>query len=319
MAVMIKYSIVIPVYKNEESIFRLLRSLAEINKQLSGNMEAVFVIDGSPDNSYSLLKSKIEEMDFSAQIIAHSRNFGSFPAIRTGLMVAKGQFFSVMAADLQEPPELTLQFFNELTKNECDVVIGTRDTRHDPWISRLTSNLFWWFYRRFVVQDMPKGGVDVFGCNLTFKNHLVGLTESRSSLIALIFWLGFRRHYISYDRQVRQEGKSSWTMKKKVDYMMDSLFSFTDYPIKLLIRTGFIGSVLSFLVGSFIALSRLTGYIHFPGYSAIMVTLLFIFSVNLLSLGVVGAYAWRGYENSKRRPLSIVSMVHEKEKYNEEV
>jgi len=303
-----KFSVVIPVYKNAESIGRLIEALKGMNRDLDGRMEAVFVVDGSPDQSYALLRDAIAQLDFPAQLLGLSRNFGSFPAIRTGLQAARGEYYGVMAADLQEPPELLVAFFRALEQNECDVAIGTRNARQDPPMSRLASGIFWGLYRRLVVRDMPEGGVDVFGCNRQFRDQLLLLEESRSSLIALIFWLGFRRKLVAYDRQVRQEGKSAWTFSKKLDYMMDSIFAFTDYPIRLLTRMGAIGSILSIGLGLMVAIARLTGAIDVPGYAATLLVVLVLGALNLLGLGLVGTYAWRGYENSKRRPLAVVAV-----------
>lgn len=304
----VKFSVVVPVYKNEASIPRLLQALAEMSRSLDGAMEAVLVVDGSPDRSFALLREALDELPFPAQLLVHSRNFGSFPAIRSGLIAARGEFFGVMAADLQEPPELLNAFFKALEADECDVAIGTRSGRGDPYMSRLASNLFWGLYRRLVVPDMPAGGVDVFGCNRAFRDQLLKLEESRSSLIALIFWLGFRRKLVSYERLVRQEGKSAWTLRKKIDYMMDSIFAFTDYPIRLLVRIGVVGCVLSALLGLVVLLAHLAGSIAVPGYAATMLTVLFFSALNLLAIGLVGTYAWRGYENTKSRPLAIVSL-----------
>lgn len=305
-----KFSVVIPVYKNEASIPRLLLSLSAMNRELNGEMEAVFVVDGSPDQSYALLRAALGGLDFPAQVLAHSRNFGSFPAIRSGLIAARGDYFGVMAADLQEPPELLIAFFKTLEADECDVAIGTRTGRNDTLMSRMASGIFWGLYRRFVVHDMPEGGVDVFGCNRAFRDQLLKLEESRSSLIALIFWLGFRRKLVNYERLERQEGKSSWTLRKKVDYMMDSIFAFTDFPIRLLIRIGMVGCMLSVVLGALVLAGHLTGRITVPGYAATMLVVLFFGTLNLLGLGLVGTYAWRGYENSKQRPLAVVCMRH---------
>ena len=304
-----KFSVVIPVYKNEASLQRLLEALSSMNRQLDGEMEAVFVVDGSPDQSFALLRAALDQLEFPAQLLAHSRNFGSFPAIRTGLEAARGDYFGVMAADLQEPPELLIAFFKALALDECDVAIGTRTGRNDPYASRLASGLFWGLYRRLVVHDMPEGGVDVFGCNRIFRDQLLKLEESRSSLIALIFWLGFRRKLVSYERIERKEGKSSWTFSKKVDYMMDSIFAFTDYPIRLLIRIGVVGCLLSVALGILVFAGHLSGQIDVPGYAATMLVVLFFGMLNLLGLGLVGTYAWRGYENSKRRPLAVNSLI----------
>jgi glycosyltransferase involved in cell wall biosynthesis len=307
MAIM-KYSLIIPVYKNQASIPRLIEALKFMDDELNGLMEVVFVVDGSPDQSYTILRDEIEKLNFPAQLLAHSRNFGSFPAIRSGLEAARGDYFGVMAADLQEPPELLITFFKALHENECDVAIGTRISRNDPFISRLSSGLFWGLYRRLVVSDMPKGGVDIFGCNRQFRDKLLELEESRSSLIGLIFWLGFRRKLVGYERQLRQEGSSAWTFSRKLDYMMDSIFAFTDYPIRLLIRIGSIGSILAIFFGIVILIARLAGAIEVPGYTALMIAILNLSALNLFGLGMVGTYAWRGYENSKQRPLAVVAL-----------
>ncbi|MPT50946.1 MAG: glycosyltransferase [Delftia sp.] len=302
------FSVIIPVYKNEESIPRLLKALSKISDDMNGGMEAIFVVDGSPDRSFELLRDALPKLGFPAQLLAHSRNFGSFPAIRTGLQAATGDFYGVMAADLQEPPELMLEFYSALKADECDVAVGTRLRRNDPLSSRITSGLFWKMYRRLVVPEMPEGGVDIFGCNKQFRNHLLNLNESRSSLIALIFWLGFRRKLMGYERLVRQEGVSGWTFRKKVDYMLDSIFAFTDYPIRLLMRLGFLGCLISIVLAAIILIGRITHQISVPGYVPTMLVTLFFGALNIFGLGVVGTYAWRAYENGKNRPLSIISI-----------
>lgn len=301
------YSVIIPVYKNEESLPRLFKALESMDLSLNRQMEAVFVVDGSPDNSFHVIKNALNELPFAAQLIGHSRNFGSFPAIRTGLISAKGEFFGVMAADLQEPPELICEFFLALAADECDVSIGTRNGRTDPFLSRMASSIFWNLYRRLVVKDMPEGGVDIFGCNRVFRDHLLELEESRSSLIALIFWLGFRRKFVSYVRQERLEGKSAWTLSKKIDYMLDSIFAFTDYPIRLLMKIGALGSAIAVLLATIVLIGKLTGGINVPGYAATVLSVLFLGALNLFGLGLVGTYAWRAYENSKQRPLAVVA------------
>lgn len=305
------YSVVIPVYKNEESIPRLIKALEQMSLELDKKLEVVFVVDGSPDSSFELIKNALDSLPFVAQLIGHSRNFGSFPAIRTGLAAARGNYFGVMAADLQEPPELLVEFFKALDANQCDVAIGTRNGRSDPFASRIASSIFWGLYRRLVVKEMPEGGVDVFGCNRIFRDQLLALEESRSSLIALIFWLGFRRKLISYTRLQREEGKSAWTLSKKIDYMLDSVFAFTDYPIRLLMKIGAFGSAIAVLLALVVVVGKLTGNIDVPGYAATMLAVLFLGALNLFGLGLVGTYAWRGYENSKKRPLAIVAVKHD--------
>ena len=298
-------SLIIPVYKNSDSIDALLSCIAMLNKKLDNSLEAIFVVDGSPDDCAHQLRNKLPAQNFPSTLIVLSRNFGSFSAIRAGLEKAHGKYFAVMAADLQEPPELILDFFKELAHNECDVVIGTREGRDDPFFNKLSAGLFWKIYRKFIVSDMPPGGVDIFGCNLNFRENLLNCKESNTSLIALIFWLGFRRKQISYKRLERTGGVSAWTFMKKVNYLLDSIFAFTDLPIKILLVSGAIGLGFSFLFAIFIVFAKFSGLITMPGYSTTILLVLFFGGLNTAGLGVVGSYAWRGYENTKKRPLVI--------------
>ena len=305
----VTFSLVIPVFKNQDSLLELIGELTLINISLDRKLEVIFIVDGSPDESLSILVDGLGNFDFKAKVLVHSRNFGSFAAIRSGLSNASGQFFAYMAADLQEPPSLILLLFKQLEQDECDVVIGVRVSRNDPFWTKLFSNIFWGTYKRYIVRDMPKGGIDVFACNKPFVNELLRLEESRSSLVALIFWLGFRRKFVDYVRLERKYGKSAWSFSAKVDYMMDSIFAFTDLPIKLLIRIGFFGILFSFSLLLITLIFRITGIIDVPGYAALMIVILCFGSINLVGFGLVGEYAWRGFENSKKRPHAIVSKI----------
>jgi hypothetical protein len=132
------------------------------------------------------------------------------------------------------------------------------------------------------------------------------MDERHSSLVAQIFWLGFRRKSITYTRQKRRHGKSAWTLRKKVNYLMDSVFAFTDLPIRLLVRVGAMGALFAGAWGLAAAVGRLLGIITVPGYAITMFAITFLGALNILGLGIVGSYAWRTYENTKQRPLAIV-------------
>ncbi|PMU87011.1 MULTISPECIES: glycosyltransferase family 2 protein [Pseudomonas] len=298
-------TLVIPVYKNEGSIQDLLKAVTSLNSKLEGALEVVFVVDGSPDQCFELLRDALPSQSFVSKLILLSKNFGSFMAIRTGLQYGSGSRFAVMAADLQEPPELVEAMDRILRTEPIDVVVGAREGREDPLLSRMASRLFWGFYRRYVVPEIPPGGIDMFGCNLAFRDTLLTLEERHSSLIAQIFWLGFRRKCITYARIQREHGKSAWTFRKKVNYLMDSVFSFTDLPIRILTRVGSIGAGSAALLGIVVAFAKLNGMIQVPGYAMLMLTVTFLGCANLMGLGIVGSYAWRTYENTKKRPLAI--------------
>lgn len=305
-----EFSLVIPVYRNEGSIAPLLDALDGVAGRLKDALEVVFVVDGSPDQCYALLRNQLPGRRFGSQLLLLSRNFGSFAAIREGLVHAKGRYFAVMAADLQEPVELAVEFFEALSAGKADVVLGTRQARADPLFTRVASGIFWSLYRRLVHPDLPKGGVDVFGCNQAFRDRLVALDEANSSLVGQIMWLGFRRLEIPYARRKREHGRSAWTFSRKFKYLTDSIYSFSDLPIRLLFGIGALGVAASIALGLFIAFARISGWVEVPGYAATSIIVLFFAALNMLGFGIVGAYVWRAYENTKRRPQAIVLDAH---------
>ncbi|MDA0171537.1 glycosyltransferase [Solirubrobacter taibaiensis] len=302
------YSIIVNVYLNEDSIPALLSRLAEMAGQLDGPLEVVFTVDGSPDQSLLVLADALDDQPFSSRLLAHSRNFGALAASKTGLTHASGRVFAVMAADLQEPPELYYEFFRVLDQDEADVVFGVRDNRADPARTAFAARVFWALYRRLVNHEVPPGGIDVYACNDNFRRHLVAFEEANSSLVALTLWLGFRRRTVTYDRQEREHGTSSWSFKKRVRYLSDSIFSFTDLPIRLLLGTGTIGVFVSVLLAVLVVAGRLSGAIDVPGYAATIVVIAFFAALNLCGLGILGAYVWRAFENTKGRPGAVVML-----------
>ena len=189
---------------------------------------------------------------------------------------------------------------------ECDVAVGVREDRKDPFLTRISSSLFWRLYQKLVQKDMPANGVDIFGCNKIFRDRLIALNELNSSLVGLVFWLGFRRKFVPYVRQEREHGKSAWTLKKKLRYLSDSLFSFSDLPIQLLLVLGFFGVASSVLIGLVVIAARLVGLISVPGYTATVLVILFFAGLNSLGLGLIGSYVWRAFENTKARPTAVV-------------
>lgn len=304
------YSIIIPVYKNAESIGELIRALADIQlsvrTQFSMDIEAVFVVDGSPDGSISILDQRLPSAPFRSQLLAHARNFGSFAAIRTGLAAANGEYLGMIAADLQEPPELLVAFLERLVDNSSDIVVGVRESREDPMLTQMSSGLFWKIYRSLVIREIPEGGVDLFACTRQVRDQLLALGESHSSLIGLVYWIGFRRSEVSYTRRARKYGRSAWTLRKKIDYLLDSIFAFTDLPIRILTILGLAGMLLASVWGLLVLIARVFGNIPVSGYAATVLTIVFFGGLNTLGIGLVGHYAWRTYENTKRRPIAIV-------------
>jgi glycosyltransferase involved in cell wall biosynthesis len=307
------YSVVVPVYRNESFIPALLEEFTKVRLEILNRFgvetEFVFVVDGSPDESHARLRQALPKAAFPSQLLLHSRNFGSFAATRTGLAAARGRFFGTIAADLQEPPDLLIRFLEPLLTDRCDIAVGVREGRDDPLVNRMSSGLFWRLFRWVAVPAIPVGGVDTFAGTRQVRDELLRLEESHSSLMALAYWVGFRRLEIGYHRRRRAEGKSGWTLAKRIEYMLDSLYSFTDLPVRLLAIVGALGLGVGIAFGLMIVVLRLAGSIPVTGYAATIVTIVFFGSLNMLGLGIVGAYAWRAYENTKGRPYALVRLA----------
>jgi len=301
----VTYSVVIPVYGNAATIPALLDRLTAMTGLLDGPLEAVFVVDGSPDESGRLLREQLPAQPYRSQLLFHSRNFGSFAAIRTGFAASTGTYIAAMAADLQEPIELLTEMFARLATDEYDVAVGTRSGRQDPRTTILLSRVFWSLYRRWVHREIPAGGVDIFGCNRAVARHLLTLNEHNSSLVGLLYWLGFRRTEIPYRRLARIEGRSAWSLRRKLRYFLDSVFSFTDVPILVLTLVGAVGACLTVIVAIAVLVARMLGGIDQAGYTPLMLTILFSTFAVLFGMGVVGSYVWRTFENSKGRPPAV--------------
>jgi glycosyltransferase involved in cell wall biosynthesis len=305
-------SVIVPVYRNEETLPALVERLDGLAREFDGPLEAVFVVDGSPDASLLVLRRLLSlKHRFSSQLIALSRNFGSFSAVRAGLAAADGEYMAMMAADLQEPVELVRDFFRGLAAGEHDIAIGVRVARDDPARDMLPARVFWWLYRHLVEPEIPAGGVDVFGCTRQVADQLLRMEESHTSLVGLLYWVGFRRLEVPYVRQPRLVGTSAWGFRRKMRYLLDSIFSFTDLPITVIIALGALGVAVSSVWAVVVLAAWVAGRINVPGYTPLMLALFFITSTILIALGLVGSYVWRTYENSKGRP-SVVPMTHER-------
>lgn len=305
------FSLIVPVYRNEGSLPELLAQVAAMASRLAGRLELMIVVDASPDGSYGYLLENLSRQSFQSQLLLLARNFGSFAAIREGLRQARGDYLAVMAADLQEPIELIERFFQTLAAGDADVVVGCREGRDDPWLQRIPAQLFWSLYRRLINPEIPPGGVDVFGCTRGFAAHLVALPEARSSLVGQLFWLGHRRKVLGYTRLARVYGSSAWSFRGKLAYLSDSLFAFSDLPIRILLGVGGLGLVLALVLGLAVVVAKVTGRVPVPGYAALMVAMTFFAGLNALGLGLIGSYAWRAYENSKQRPLALMLTQHD--------
>ena len=298
-------SIVVPVFKNEASIPRLLDRVSNIANSRVGEVEAIFVVDGSPDGSLSLLQASLPNMSFDSKIILLSRNFGAFSAIRAGLREANGVATVVMAADLQEPISLIEDLLGLVTKEKVDVAVGVRQARKDGVVARILSSSFWRFFNRLTTLEMPKGGVDIFALSSDARQKINDFEESSTSLVGLIYWIGFNRQEVLYRREKRVDGVSSWSIRKRINYAKDSITAFSEIPLSVFLWSGVVGALVSLLLVVVLVFRLFLNQNDDVSQQIIYIGLLFVVSYLMSGLGVLGTYLWRVSDNVRKRPDSI--------------
>lgn len=305
-----RVSIVIPVYYNEDNLRPLYDDIEEkFIKKIDYDYEIVLVNDGSKDNSYVVMQ-ELAEKDNHIKIISLSKNFGSHAAILCGLSKCMGDCAIVKAADLQEPTELILEMIDSWQKGN-NVVLAVREGREESKQQTLFANMYYWMVRKFALSSMPKGGFDVYLLDRKVINVLMALDERNSALTGQILWSGFRTDKVYYTRLAREIGKSRWTLKKKIGLVSDTLFSFSNLPIKVVTLVGTLSFIGSLIWAVFEVVFKLMGLIEVSGWTTLFIFNLFSFGVIMLTLGILGEYLWRTFDASRNRPPYIVEDENE--------
>ena len=305
-------SIVVPVYHNASSLPDLLIAFQALAAQNAADrFEFVFVDDGSRDNSFAVL-STLAAQEPRLRILKLSRNFGSNPAVMAGLGQARGDVVAVIAADLQDPPELIHEMLAEWRQGR-KVVLAARAERDDPGLTSLLADAFYGLFRRLAVSTMPKRGFDFFLVDRQVCDLLTHIQENNVYLMGLILWLGFSPAIIHYHRRARpaRYGRSMWTFTKKLKYFVDSFVAFSYAPVRATSLIGLALSMLGLLYAALIIGLGLVAGVAIQGWSSLMVVLLVVSGVQMLMIGTLGEYMWRNLEETRRRPRFIIDQMVE--------
>lgn len=309
-------SIVTPVYHNAASLPDLLACFQRLaDKNPADRFEFVFVDDGSRDNSFAVLES-LAASEARVQVIKLSRNFGANPAVLAGLSYARGDAVAVIAADLQDPPELIHDMLS-LWRQGKKVVLAAREGRDDPGVTALLANTFYALFRRFAIKSMPRQGFDFFLIDRQVCGIVTQIQENNAYLMGLILWLGFDPAIVYYHRRERDPryGRSMWTFVKKTKYFTDSFVAFSYAPVRFATLIGLALGFLGLLYAALIIVNRILFGIDAEGWSSLMVVLLVVSGAQMFMIGILGEYLWRTLDETRRRPRFIVERViqHDRE------
>jgi len=299
-------SIVIPVFNEEENLPVLLGRLKKTAEGLATeSLEFVFVDDGSSDGSFEKLKAFAQE-DSRVKALRFSRNFGSHAALLAGIAHAQGERLVLISADLQDPPELISELVGAQTRG-IEVVWARREKREDSKLTLFFAGLYNGLMRSLVFRDWPGEGADVVLFTQRVREVLLQWPEKNTSIFGQIFWLGFPQADISYVKARRGAGRSKWNFSKRLKLGLDSILSFSFFPIRLISYVGLAVSLIGFLYAGLIVFLRLSGLTQVPGWATLMIVFLLVSGIQLLTLGVIGEYLWRTADQVKSRPFYVVA------------
>ena len=305
-----KLSIIIPCYFNELNIPITSKELI-LNEQLFPNdvsFEYVMVDDGSKDGTFEALTTFKNQYPEKVTLLKLSGNFGSYNAIQAGMKYATGDCNVVIAADLQDPPELMLKMYEYWNKG-FKLVLANREHREDPFISKLLAKQYQKLIKKYALPNIPDGGFDFCLFDKQLKDDVLAIKEKNTNSLYLLVWLKYEYACIPYKRRERKVGSSRWTMKKKIQLFIDSFVSFSYAPLRFITVSGLLLGSISFLYALFVLFAKLTGYIDIQGWTAMMMVFLLVSSFQMMAIGIIGEYLWRNFEATRNRPAYVIDKV----------
>lgn len=296
---------IVTAFLNEDGNLPAFRErVRAVVDTLGVDYDVVLVDDHSTDGSPAVAKAWADE-DPRVQYIRLSRNCGSHAAYSAGLARCTGDCAVLLAADLQDPPEIVPELLANWRAG-YDVVWASRRARPgESWLTRLLSGAYYCVMRRLALPEMPRQGADFLLLDRKVIDTYNAIPEKNTSFLAMILWLGFRQTFISYVKQPRYSGRSKWNFSKKIKLFLDSVVSFSYAPMRLMSMTGAIVSLVGFTYALVVILNALRGQ-PAPGWSSLMVVVLVLGGFQMLMLGALGEYLWRTFDECRGRPRYIV-------------
>ncbi len=299
-------SVIIPIYNEEENILPLFERLNKTVSQLNIDVEYIFVNDGSKDHSKALIK-ELSKKNSAVRFIDFARNFGHQIAVTAGLEHCSGKAVVIIDADLQDPPELISDLYKKW-KEGFEVVYAKRRAREgENFLKKFTAKSFYRILKKITSINIPVDTGDFRLIDRKIVDVLKAMPEQQKFLRGQISWIGFRQTYVEYDRDARNAGKTGYTYKKMIRFALDGITSFSNLPLKFATVAGFFVSGITFLMILYALYSRFISKDYVPGWTSLMLAVLFIGGVQLISIGIIGEYISRLSANIRNRPLYIIN------------
>jgi len=302
-------SIVVPVYNEAQNLNVFYSRTVETLEKIGLPYEIIYINDGSTDETLDVILEQ-RQRNPNVKVLDFSRNFGKETALTAGIDFAKGDGVIPIDADLQDPPELMAELVHKWQEG-YDVVYATRTSRiGESWMKKTTANVFYRMISKMTRVQIPRDTGDFRLMSRQVVDALRQLRERRRFMKGLFGWTGFNQTAIFYDREPRLGGHTTWNYWKLANFAMEGVTSFSDVPLQIISFLGLAISFFSFLYGLFLIGLTIFHGNPVPGYPSVMVMILFLGGVQLVSLGVIGEYVGRIYDETKQRPLYILKNKH---------
>jgi polyisoprenyl-phosphate glycosyltransferase len=299
------YSIVAPVFNEQELLPEFYRRAVAAMEQLGEPFELVLINDGSRDRTLQIMR-ELNEADPRVKVINFSRNFGHQLAITAGIDYARGDAVVVIDSDLQDPPEVILSLIAEWKKG-TQVVFAVRTEREgETAFKKATATIFYRMIRKITNVDIPVDTGDFRLMDRRVVDALKQMREQKRFMRGLSVWVGFKQAGVGYKRDARKAGETKYPLRKMLKFAMDGITAFSYLPLQMATYTGFVIAVLGVIGIIAVILLRLLGT-ELAGQATTLVAVLFMGGVQLVCLGIIGEYLGRIYDEVKRRPLYIVA------------
>ena len=299
-----KISVVSPVYRAEKIVPELVKQVIENVSKITEDFEIILVNDASPDNSWLAIAAECEK-DKRVKGINLSRNFGQHYAITASLNFVKGEWVVVMDCDLQDRPDEIPNLYAKAQEG-YDSVFAQRVERQDSFFKRQFSKIFYAFFS-YLTDTKQDPTVANFGIyNRKVVDAILTMKDYIRFFPTMVQWVGFRKFYLPVQHADRYEGKTSYNFKSLIRLALNNIIAFSDKPLRLTVKIGFIISMFSFLLALYNVFAHFIGIIQVEGFTTTVFSIWFVGGLMLVVLGVVGLYVGKTFENVKNRPTFIV-------------
>ena len=303
------YSFIVPIYNEEKTILELYRRVSAVMDSLDGAAELILVNDGSRDRSLQLMR-ELHDRDCRVCYISLARNFGHQIAVTAGLNFVRGQVVIILDADLQDPPELIPHMIEQWRLGYQVVYAQRTQRRKEGWFKRFTAYFFYRLLKRLADVDIPTDTGDFCLIDRQVVDVLNAMPERNRYLRGLRSWVGFRQTAIRFERDPRFAGEVKYTFGKSLALALNGLISFSKVPLRLSTYVGLIAAVLAILMAVLVLYWRLfVPRSPLTNFTIILVAIFFLGAVQLVSIGILGEYIGRIYEEVKGRPLYTLAEV----------